>query len=66
CALVFGVVYTALAVWGFVHGDGFNPFGIFGEINMADHFLHLALGVAGVGAYIATPLATRERANHTM
>ncbi|MBC7461188.1 MAG: DUF4383 domain-containing protein [Thermoleophilia bacterium] len=65
-ALVFGVVYTVLAVWGLVHGNGFNPFGIFGEINRADHFLHLALGVAGVGAYIASPMATRERANHTM
>jgi hypothetical protein len=53
-ALVFGLVYTALGIWGVVHGDGFDPFGIFGSIDMADNILHLAIGVVGLGAYVAS------------
>ena len=53
-AVVLGVVYTALAIWGFVVGEGFNPFGLLGNVNMADNFLHLAIGVLGLGAYVAS------------
>ncbi len=53
-AIALGVVYTVLGVWGLVAGDGFDPFGIFGHINMADNFLHLAIGVLGIGAYVAS------------
>ncbi|MCW2972031.1 MAG: hypothetical protein JWN72_304 [Thermoleophilia bacterium] len=60
-AIVFGVVYTALGIWGLVHGDGFDPFGIFGEIDMADNFLHLAIGLVGIGAYVASKDDTRDR-----
>lgn len=58
-ALVFGLVYTALGIWGLVHGDGFDPFGIFGQIDMADNILHLAIGVVGLGAYAASREETR-------
>ncbi|MCW2923060.1 MAG: hypothetical protein JWM98_464 [Thermoleophilia bacterium] len=60
-ALILGVVYTALGIWGLVHGDGFDPFGIMGSINMADNFLHLAIGVVGIGAWVASREVTRER-----
>ena len=53
-ALVFGVVYAALAIWGLSVGDGFDPFGLLGNVNMADNFLHLALGALGIGAYVAS------------
>jgi len=53
-AIVLGVVYTALGIWGLVVGDGFDPFGLLGNVNMADNFLHLAIGVLGIGAYVAS------------
>lgn len=53
-ALGLGLVYTLLGIWGLVVGEGFDPFGIFGEINMADNFLHLVIGVLGIGAYVAS------------
>jgi hypothetical protein len=59
-AIVLGVVYTVLGVWGLAVGDGFDPFGMFGSINVADHFLHLAIGVLGIGAWVATRDAGRE------
>ena len=58
-ALVFGVVYTVLGVWGLFAGDGFDPFGIFGQIDMADNLLHLAIGIVGLGAYVASREASR-------
>lgn len=59
-AIVLGVVYTALAIWGFIVGDGFDPFGLFGEIDMADNVLHLAIGVLGIAAYFAGERTVRE------
>ena len=58
-ALVFGLVYAALGIWGLVHGDGFDPFGIFGQVDMADNILHLAIGVVGLGAYAASRQGAR-------
>jgi hypothetical protein len=60
-AIVFGVVYTALGIWGLIAGDGFDPFGLFGSINMADHVLHLAIGLLGIGAWVATRERGAER-----
>jgi hypothetical protein len=60
-AIVFGVVYTALALWGLVEGEGFDPFGIFGTIDMADNILHLAIGLLGIGAWAAVRDMPRER-----
>jgi len=53
-ALCLGVVYIAIAIWGFVIGSGESILG-FIPINTEDNFLHLILGVLGVGAAVATP-----------
>lgn len=47
-AVVFGVIYTIVGVWGM--GDA-NPLGLFAHINDADNVLHLLLGITGVIAY---------------
>jgi hypothetical protein len=55
-ALVFGVIYLALAVWGFLETE--NGFGVLIDVvpvNTEDNFLHLILGLLGLGAYVATP-----------
>src|SRR3954451_903434 len=49
-----GVVYIAIAAWGFIIGSGESILG-FIPINTEDNFLHLLIGVAGVGAGLATP-----------
>jgi Domain of unknown function (DUF4383) len=53
-ALWLGIVYIAIAIWGFVIGSGDSILG-FIPINTEDNFLHVILGVLGVGAAIATP-----------
>jgi hypothetical protein len=49
-----GVVYLIVAIWGFVIGDGESILG-FIPVNTEDNVLHLILGLAGVGAYAASP-----------
>lgn len=49
-----GVAYLALAGWGFAIGSGESLLGVV-PVNTADNFLHVALGVLGVAAYLATP-----------
>lgn len=53
-ALWLGTVYVALTVWGFVIGSGESILG-FVPVDTADNLLHLALGVLGIGAAMATP-----------
>lgn len=53
-AIVLGVVYTVLGVWGLAAGGNFDPFDLFVRINMADHVLHLAIGLLGIGAWVAS------------
>lgn len=53
-ALGLGVVYVVIAIWGFVIGSGDSILG-FVPVNTADNWLHVALGVLGVGAWAATP-----------
>lgn len=50
-ALVFGVIYVLVAIWGFA-----TPPVILGllPVNTADNILHLLIGVAGLWAYSAT------------
>jgi hypothetical protein len=55
-ALWLGIVYLAVAIWGFILGDGGNILG-FLPVNTEDNFLHLILGLLGLGAYAATPAA---------
>lgn len=51
-ALILGVVYLLVAAWGFAIGNG-TILGLV-PVNMADNFLHLALGAAGVAAALAS------------
>lgn len=59
-ALVLGVVYTLLAIWGIAVGNGFDPLNLFVQINMADNILHLAIGGLGIGAWFASRELGRE------
>lgn len=47
-----GLVYVAIAIWGFVLGEG-NLLG-FIPVNTEDNVLHALIGVAGLGAYAAS------------
>jgi hypothetical protein len=52
-AFGIGVLYLVVAVWGFLLGDGESILG-FIPINTADNVLHLVIGIAGLGAGLAT------------
>jgi hypothetical protein len=52
----FGTVYLAVAIWGFVIGDGESIAGLI-PINTADNFLHLAIALLGIIAALASPSA---------
>lgn len=53
-SLWLGVVYLALALWGFTIGSGNSILG-FLPVSTGDNLLHLVLGVLGVGAALSTP-----------
>ncbi len=55
-ALALGLLYVVLAVYGFILGPGHNLLGII-PVNTEDNFLHLLLGLLGLGAGAATPAA---------
>lgn len=59
-ALGLGVVYTLIAIWGFIIGDNESILG-FIPVNTEDNFLHLALGALGLAAGLATPVDARRR-----
>ena len=50
----FGLTYLAVAVWGFVIGDGEEILGLI-PVNTADNFLHLAIAMLGIFAGLLTP-----------
>ena len=52
-ALGFGAVYIVVAILGFIYGDGDSIFGLV-PINTEDNVLHALIGVAGIGAGMAT------------
>ena len=56
-ALGLGVVYIAVAIWGFVIGDGDSILSII-PVNTEDNVLHLLIGIGGLAAYAATPAET--------
>jgi hypothetical protein len=60
-ALWLGVVYLAIAIWGFIIGSGESILG-FIPVNTADDFFHLILGLLGIGAAMATPAADTRTA----
>jgi Domain of unknown function (DUF4383) len=49
-ALVFGLVYVVVAIWGLILGNHESILG-FLPVNTEDNILHVILGVLGVGAY---------------
>ncbi len=55
-ALGLGAVYVVVAIWGFIIGDGESILG-FIPINSEDNVLHLVIGLAGLGAGLATQRA---------
>ena len=59
-ALGLGVVYLAIAIWGFIIGDGHSILG-FIPVNTEDNFLHLILGVLGIAAGVSTPSVASTR-----
>jgi len=58
-ALGLGVIYVAIAIWGFAIGSGESILG-FIPINTEDNFLHAILGVLGILAGLATPREARD------
>lgn len=57
-ALYAGGLYIVLAIWGFIIGSGDSILG-FVPVNTEDNFLHLILGLLGLGAAMATPQSAR-------
>lgn len=53
-ALGLGLLYLAIAIWGFVLGDGGVILDLV-PVNTEDNVLHLLLGLLGLGAFAATP-----------
>ena len=53
-ALGFGAVYIVVAILGFIYGDGDSIFKLI-PVNTEDNVLHALIGVAGLGAGMATP-----------
>jgi hypothetical protein len=53
-ALGLGAVYLLVALLGFIAGDGEEIFNLI-PVNTEDNVLHLLIGIAGVGAGLATP-----------
>jgi hypothetical protein len=63
-ALVFGVVYLIVAIWGFIIGSHESILG-FIPVNTEDNVLHLILGLLGVGAYAASDPEAEARRRTT-
>jgi Domain of unknown function (DUF4383) len=57
-ALGLGVVYLLVTLLGFIAGDGEEILNLI-PANTENNFLHLLIGIAGIGAGLATP--ARER-----
>ena len=53
-ALAFGGIYILVAILGFIYGDGDSILKLI-PVNTEDNILHLLIGVAGLGAGMATP-----------
>jgi hypothetical protein len=63
-ALVFGIVYMIVAIWGFIIGSHESILG-FIPVNTEDNILHVILGVLGIGAYAASDPAAEARTTRT-
>ncbi len=57
-ALGLGAVYLVVTLLGFIAGDGGVILNLI-PVNTEDNFLHLLIGIAGIGAGLATPARDR-------
>lgn len=57
-AVVAGVFFLVLGIWGMVDDD---PLGLFAHLNSADNVLHLAVGIIGLVAYGMSAAAAQTR-----
>jgi Domain of unknown function (DUF4383) len=55
CAIGLGLLYVVVGVAGLVAGDGGDVVNLI-PVSTEDNVLHLLVGVAGVGAGLATPV----------
>ena len=53
-AIALGAVYLLVTLLGFIAGDGDEIFNLI-PVNTEDNVLHLLIGLAGIGAGLATP-----------
>jgi hypothetical protein len=53
-AIGIGAIYLVVALLGFLAGNGDELFNLI-PVNSEDNFLHVLIGIAGVGAGLATP-----------
>ena len=53
-AIAIGAIYLVVALLGFLAGNGDEIFNLI-PVNSEDNFLHLLIGLAGVGGGLATP-----------
>jgi hypothetical protein len=53
-SLGLAIVYTAVAIWGFILGNHEAILNVV-PVNTEDNFLHALIAVAGYAAYAATP-----------
>jgi Domain of unknown function (DUF4383) len=60
-ALGLGAVYLLVAALGFIAGNGDEILNLI-PVNTEDNVLHLLIGIAGVGAGLATPATDRLHA----
>ena len=58
-ALGLAVIYTIVAIWGFILGDHQSILG-FLPVNTEDNFLHALIAVAGYAAYAASAATRTE------
>jgi Domain of unknown function (DUF4383) len=56
-AVAFGVIYFVVALAGFIAGDGGEILSLI-PVNTEGNFFHLLIGIAGLGAGLATPSTT--------
>jgi hypothetical protein len=61
-AVGLGALYLLVALLGFLAGDGDELFNLV-PVNSEDNVLHLLIGIAGVGAGLATPATAPQSTN---
>lgn len=63
-ALALGLLYVAIAIWGFIVGSGGSILAIV-PVNTADNLLHLIIGLLGIAAALVSEKPVRAPAGAT-